>query len=101
MPVYIRKNVNFTPPSLDKIPLEDEDDYITDPDQLKDPLPQPYRMIDKVLMQMVEDTWEIIETRENAKIEESRKIRPPQYEYSKNLEVHVIYNPPPQKKIES
>lgn len=86
MPVYIRKNVNFTPPSLDKIPLEDEDDYITDPDQLKDPLPQPYRMIDKVLMQMVEDTWEIIETRENARIEESRKIRPPQYEYSKNLE---------------
>jgi nicotinate-nucleotide pyrophosphorylase len=50
-------------------------------------------MIDKVLMQMVEDTWEIIETRENAKIEESRKIRPPQYEYSKNLEVHVIYTP--------
>lgn len=86
MPVYIRKNVNFTPPSLEKIPLEDEDDYITDPDQLKDQLPQPYRMIDKVLIEIVENVWEIIETRENARLEESRKIRPPQHAYSKYLE---------------
>ncbi|KAK3097698.1 hypothetical protein FSP39_012246 [Pinctada imbricata] len=80
MPVYIRKNVNFTPPSIDKIPMEDEDDYITDPDQLKDKLPQPYRMIDKVLTQFLDDVWEIIEKRENKRLEESRKIRPPQYE---------------------
>lgn len=86
MPVYIRKNVNYTPPSLDRIPLEDEDDYITDPDQLKDPLPQPYRMIDKVLSQMVEGAWELIEQRENARLEESRKVKPPQHENSKSLE---------------
>ncbi|XP_052098302.1 WD repeat-containing protein 93-like isoform X4 [Mytilus californianus] len=86
MPVYIRKNVNFTPPSLDKIPLEDEDDYITDPDQLKDPLPQPYRMIDKVLGQLVEDVWDIVESRENERLEESRKVRPPRHENTKSLE---------------
>ncbi|CAC5396496.1 unnamed protein product [Mytilus coruscus] len=86
MPVYIRKNVNFTPPSLDKIPLEDEDDYITDPDQLKDPLPQPYRMIDKVLGQLVEDVWNIVESRENERLEESRKVRPPRHENTKSLE---------------
>lgn len=92
MPVYIRKNVNYTPPSLDRIPLEDEDDYITDPDQLKDPLPQPYRMIDKVLSQMVEGAWELIEQRENARLEESRKVKPPQHENSKSLEVHLFSN---------
>ena len=89
MPVYIRKNVNFTPPSIDKIPMEDEDDYITDPDQLKDKLPQPYRMIDKVLTQFYENVWEIIEKRENKRLEESRKIRPPQYECAVKMKVCI------------
>ncbi|KAJ8304577.1 hypothetical protein KUTeg_018160 [Tegillarca granosa] len=86
MPVYIRKNVNFTPPSLDRIPVEDEDDYVTDPDQLKDTLPQPYRMLDKVLDKIVEDAWEEIEHREQLRIEESRKVRPPQYQSSHELQ---------------
>ncbi|XP_078314184.1 WD repeat-containing protein 93-like isoform X3 [Crassostrea virginica] len=85
MPVYIRKNVNFTPPSIDNFPMEDDEDYITDPDQLLDRLPQPYRMIDKVLTQWYDDVWEIIEKRENARLEESRKIRPPQYECSTQM----------------
>ena len=89
MPVYIRKNVNFTPPSIDNFPMEDDEDYITDPDQLLDRLPQPYRMIDKVLTQWYDDVWEIIEKRENARLEESRKIRPPQYECSTQMKVHT------------
>ncbi|XP_048736712.1 WD repeat-containing protein 93-like isoform X3 [Ostrea edulis] len=88
MPVYIRKNVNFTPPSIDKFPLEDDEDYITDPDQLVDRLPQPYRMIDKVLKLWYDEVWEIIEKRENERLEESRKIRPPQYECSTQMKSH-------------
>ena len=91
MPVYIRKNVNFTPPSIDNFPMEDDEDYITDPDQLLDRLPQPYRMIDKVLTQWYDDVWEIIEKRENARLEESRKIRPPQYECSTQMKVQSFY----------
>ncbi|XP_061173188.1 WD repeat-containing protein 93-like isoform X1 [Saccostrea echinata] len=88
MPVYIRKNVNFTPPSIDKFPLEDDEDYITDPDQLVDRLPQPYRMIDKVLTQWYDEVWEIIEKRENERLEESRRIRPPQYDCSNQMKSH-------------
>lgn len=86
MPVYIRKNVNFTPPSIDNFPLEDDEDYITDPDQLLDRLPQPYRMIDKVLSQWYDEVWQIIEKRENERLEESRRIRAPQYECSAQME---------------
>ncbi|XP_062569537.1 WD repeat-containing protein 93-like isoform X3 [Saccostrea cucullata] len=88
MPVYIRKNVNFTPPSIDKFPLEDDEDYITDPDQLVDRLPQPYRMIDKVLSQWYDEVWEIIEKRENERLEESRRIRAPQYQCSNQMKSH-------------
>lgn len=92
MPVYIRKNVNFTPPSIDNFPLEDDEDYITDPDQLLDRLPQPYRMIDKVLSQWYDEVWQIIEKRENERLEESHRIRAPQYECSAQMEVcNYIY----------
>lgn len=90
MPVYIRKNVTFTPPSIDNFPLEDDEDYITDPDQLLDRLPQPYRMIDKVLSQWYDEVWQIIEKRENERLEESRRIRAPQYECSAQMEVCII-----------
>ncbi|XP_033749813.1 WD repeat-containing protein 93-like isoform X3 [Pecten maximus] len=86
MPVYLRKNVNYTPPSLDQIPVEQEDDYVQDPEQLKDHLPQPYRMLDKVLNKVFEDAWAIIEQRENAALEEARRFKPPQFDYEEAVE---------------
>ncbi|XP_069138449.1 WD repeat-containing protein 93-like isoform X3 [Argopecten irradians] len=86
MPVYLRKNVNYTPPSLDQIPLEQEDDYVQDPEQLKDHLPQPYRMLDKVLNKVFEDAWAIIEQRENAALEEARRFKPPQFDFEEAIE---------------
>lgn len=61
-------------PEMDKI------DFISDPDQLKDVLPQPYRRIDKILNDLLDDTWDIIEKREQEKITEMNKPRPPKYE---------------------
>ncbi|OWF46969.1 WD repeat-containing protein 93 [Mizuhopecten yessoensis] len=87
MPVYLRNNVNFTPPSLDHIPVEQEDDYVQDPEQLKDHLPQPYRMLDKVLNKVFDDAWAIIEQRENAALEESLRFKPPQFDYEEQIEV--------------
>lgn len=89
MPVYIRKNVSYTPPSLENIPLEDEDDYINDPDLLKDDLPQPYRMIDKTLTSLLDSTWETISKREEERIAEANKVRPPQYDSSIQLDTVV------------
>ena len=86
MPVYIRKNVSYTPPSLDKLPQEQEDDFVNDPELIRDDLPQPYRMIDKTVRNLIDDTWEIIAQREEARLEEARKVRPPEYQFSQKLE---------------
>lgn len=99
MPVYIRKNVSYTPPSLDKIPVEDEDDYLTDPELLRDSLPQPYRMIDRTLTTLLEDTWEIIAKREEERITEANKVRPPQYDPSLQLEAVIPGTQFPEKQV--
>ncbi|KAK3791393.1 hypothetical protein RRG08_012575 [Elysia crispata] len=86
MPVYIRKNVSFTPPSIYNMQLEDDSDYLLDPDQLRDILPQPYRMIDKILTQLLDSVWEIVETKDNALLAEARKIRPPLFDEAQRLD---------------
>ena len=99
MPVYIRKNVSYTPPSVDKPPPEDEDDYVNDPELIRDDLPQPYRMIDKVLSILIDDTWDKISQREATRLEESQKIRPPEFEYSMCLEGPIPGTPFPEKQV--
>lgn len=86
MPIYIRKNVSFTPPSIYNMQLEDDSDYLLDPDQLRDILPQPYRMINKILTQILDSVWEIVETKDNAVLAEARKIRPPIFNEAKRLD---------------
>ncbi|XP_060554137.1 WD repeat-containing protein 93-like isoform X3 [Ruditapes philippinarum] len=98
MPVYIRKNVSYTPPSLDKLPQESEDDYVNDPELLKDILPQPYRMIDKTLRELIDDSWEVIAEREKRRLEEASKVRPPQYESSVELEAVIPATQYPEKQ---
>ena len=90
MPVYIRKNVSYTPPSIYNMQLEDDNDFLLDPDQLRDILPQPYRMINKLLDHMLDDVWEICETKENAILAEARKVRPPRLEEPTELEVYIL-----------
>jgi len=99
MPVYLRKNVSYTPPSLDKIPADAEDDYNNDPDLITDNLPQPYRMIDKTLREMLDDTWEVIASREAARIAEANKVRPPMYKASAQLDAAVPNAQNSQKQV--
>lgn len=99
MPVYIRKNVSYTPPSLDKIPQEAEDDFVNDPELLKDNLPQPYRMIDKTLHRLFDETWEVIAEREEQRLAEARKVRPPQYESSVELDAVIPATQYPEKQV--
>lgn len=90
MPVYIRKNVSLTPPSISRMSEENEDDYLQDPDQLRDVLPQPYRMINNVMNQLFSDVWEIIQEKEIKRLELERKVRPPKYDQPIKLQVSKI-----------
>lgn len=89
MPIFIPKNVSFTPESLKKFePIEDDVlDFIQDPEQFVDALPQPYRMLDKFVTAIFENAWEIITAREAYKMVEASKIRPPLYSTDVQLEV--------------
>ena len=49
----------------DALGLDPPKDYL-DPDQFMDPLPQPYRLINKTLMSIFDDTWDLICSRHPA-----------------------------------
>ena len=43
----------------------DEGDFAVDPDQLHDKLPQPFRLVDKILNGLFEDAWGLIAKRQS------------------------------------
>lgn len=58
---------------------EENEDFLDDPDLLRDALPQPYRRIDRILEDFLENTWSLIENLENEKKIESGKYRPKKF----------------------
>jgi hypothetical protein len=52
-------------------------DFLKDPALFKDPLPQPYRRIDRILEDLINDTWNLIEKNHNERTSELSKPRPP------------------------
>ncbi|XP_072166592.1 WD repeat-containing protein 93-like [Diadema setosum] len=82
MPVYVRKNLmSITPDSLSNL-INDEEEYGADPDQMFDKLPQPYRLVDKIVNMIFDISWEQVSAREAA-AEELRSREPvPEYEFS-------------------
>ena len=80
MPVYVRKNLlSITPDSLGT-QSSDEEDYIRDPEQMYDVLPQPFRLVNKIVNLIFDVAWEVISEREAARIAERSRVRPPQYD---------------------
>nr|XP_009679558.1 PREDICTED: WD repeat-containing protein 93 [Struthio camelus australis] len=75
MPVYIRKHPLEIPPPSEKDWLKDDEEnfFLQDPDQMLDVLPQPFRMINKLVMLVFENAMEIIERRET--LQEAQKVR--------------------------
>ncbi|XP_009576070.1 PREDICTED: WD repeat-containing protein 93 [Fulmarus glacialis] len=78
MAVYIRKHPLEIPPPSEKDWLKDdeEDFFLQDPDRKRDALPQPFRMINKLVMLVFENAVEIIERREMLREAQKLKVQP-------------------------
>ena len=83
MPIYIpKKQTGLASPALSENVHDNQDDFLLDPDQRWDKLPQPFRFIDKLLSRVLDDVWEIIDSREVERVREATRIRPPHYQCS-------------------
>uniref|UniRef100_K7G1J7 WD repeat domain 93 n=1 Tax=Pelodiscus sinensis TaxID=13735 RepID=K7G1J7_PELSI len=79
---YIRKNPLEIPPPSEKDWIkkdEEENFFLQDPDQTFDSLPQPFRMINKLVTLVFEQAWEIIEKREALQEAQTLKVQPTSY----------------------
>lgn len=85
----IIKSLAVDPPNYDEL-SDDEDDFVKDPAQYRAPLPQPYRFVDELLTLFLDEVWDEITLRDNEKIAERSKIRPPKYECAVQLQVSLI-----------
>lgn len=90
MPVYIRQHNDIPTPTISDCGENDKDDFLQDPDQRWDELPQPFRFLNKILNNILERAWEIANFREVERIAEAAKIRPPQYECAIQVKVDLI-----------
>ncbi|XP_066448886.1 WD repeat-containing protein 93 isoform X2 [Eleutherodactylus coqui] len=76
MPVYIRKGPLEIPPGSEKdwTSEEQEEDYfLRDPAQSRDCLPQPYRMLAKVVELVIDQVMEVISIRQQSR--EAEKLK--------------------------
>ncbi|XP_029430532.1 WD repeat-containing protein 93 isoform X2 [Rhinatrema bivittatum] len=82
MPVYIRKGAMHIPSPSEKdwSKMEEEDYYLKDPDQALDCLPQPYRMIGKIVNRIFDQSWEKIQAREECREAERLKRKATAYQ---------------------
>ncbi|NXN20207.1 WDR93 protein, partial [Indicator maculatus] len=73
--VYIRKNPLEIPPPSERDWIKDEEEnfFLQDPDRKRAALPQPFRMINKLVMLVFENAMEIIERREM--LQEAQKLK--------------------------
>ncbi|XP_056427910.1 WD repeat-containing protein 93 isoform X2 [Hyla sarda] len=90
MPVYIRKGPLEIPPGSEKdwANEEQEEDYfLKDPDQSRDCLPQPYKMIAKVVELLIDQTVQVINIREQKR--EAEKLTAKIRVLQPTTEIHV------------
>ncbi|NXT00944.1 WDR93 protein, partial [Jacana jacana] len=73
-----RKHPLEIPPPSEKDWLKDEEEdfFLQDPDRKRDALPQPFRMINKLVMMVFDNAMEIIERREMLREVQKLKVQP-------------------------
>ncbi|KAF5927282.1 hypothetical protein HPG69_017759 [Diceros bicornis minor] len=81
LPVFTRKGPLEVPSPTEKDwSKDDEEDYVfKDPDEELDSLPQPYRMINKLVNLLFDRSWEVIEERDTLRKSELSWIQPTIY----------------------
>eukprot|EP00069_Balaena_mysticetus_P001729 bmy_15715T0 len=81
LPTITRKGTLEVPSPTEKDwSKDDEEDWVfKGPDQEQDSLPQPYRMINKLVNFLFDHSWEIIEEREASRKAELSRIQPTIY----------------------
>jgi len=52
---------------------EDSLDFAADPDQLHDKLPQPFRLVNKILQSLFDKTWNEIQAQEEIRDSEAKQ----------------------------
>lgn len=57
---------------------DDPGDYLQDPDLLIDQLPQPFRMLDNLLKDVLYRSWEMIEQRQVERAREAARVKIPE-----------------------
>uniref|UniRef100_A0ACB8E652 Uncharacterized protein n=1 Tax=Sphaerodactylus townsendi TaxID=933632 RepID=A0ACB8E652_9SAUR len=91
MPFYLRKQPLEIPLPTEKEWIkkdEGEAFFLNDPDQIIDYLPQPFRMINKLVTVLFEQAWDIIENREQRHV--SKKRHPPPVSCQPLAEFQVV-----------
>ncbi|XP_068740235.1 WD repeat-containing protein 93-like [Montipora capricornis] len=71
----------LSPPSDE----EGDGNFVADPDQIFDDLPQPFRLVDKTVRKIFDDAWEIIEDIEERKALRRSKVVLPLFDLGKEL----------------
>ena len=91
MPVYLRHANLLSAPSLNsEIPENDVWDFLQDPTLMVDELPQPFRLVNKLVFQLIDIAWETIDDRESEKIAEAARYKPPEYKCGLQTEVILL-----------
>lgn len=85
------KKVSSVRPFNECLPTDDDDDnFLEDPALFYDELPQPYRRINKIILEIFSDAWEEIAKWEAARFKDASRIRPPVYDCASLLQVIVL-----------
>ncbi|NXS85372.1 WDR93 protein, partial [Erpornis zantholeuca] len=71
-----KHSLGIPPPSEKDWPKDEEDFFLLDPDRERDALPQPFRMINTLVMQVFERAMETIERREMLREAQKLKVQP-------------------------
>ncbi|KAI4560056.1 hypothetical protein MJT46_012294 [Ovis ammon polii x Ovis aries] len=94
LPIFTRKGTLEVPSPTEKDwSKDDEDDWVfKDPDQEQDSLPQPYRMINKMVNSLFDRAWEIIEARDTSSKAELHRIQPTIYHPLREIKLSTTPN---------
>jgi len=69
--------------------IGDPTEYLVDPSQHRDDLPQPYRLIEKILNNIIDNAWEIMTKLAEEQLRQTLRYRALQYNCCQQLQVDL------------